>query len=301
MNEQRNKIHRKKQLTNLAYGLLRFIIIFGIGFIILKPLLAKILLSFMGEKDLLDNTVKLIPRNWSVFFWKEALSQMYLPKSFINTTVLSLLISVIQTFTSVVAGYGFARFKFKGNNLIFIFVIIMLLVPYQVISIAQYKSFAGLHIGSYYIVDSFIPLIILSFTGLGVREGLYIYLMRESFKALPVTLEEAAYIDGAGVFKTFAKVMLPNAKTMMTTVFLFSFCWQWTDTTTSSLYLMDTRVLANSLGSIFIEHGNMGDPVSTAIAKCAGSVFVSIPLIGLFVLCQRSFVKSISQAGLSST
>lgn len=301
MKDEKSKIRMRKRIGNFCYGLLRFVIIFGIGFIIIKPLLAKILLSFMSERDLLDNTVKLIPRDWSLHFWKEALSQMYLPKSLINSVVLSLAVAAIQTFTSVSVGYGLSRFKFRGNKLAFTFVIIMLLVPYQVISIAQYQSFAQIHFGSYYIVDSFLPLLILSFTGLGVREGLYIYLMRETFSSLPGTLEEAAYIDGAGVFKTFSTIMLPNARTMMTTVFLFSFCWQWTDTTTSSLYLMDTKVLANTLSAIFIEHGNAGDPVSTAIAKCAGSIFVAIPLIGLFVLCQRSFVKSISQAGLSST
>lgn len=301
MKKINNEALFKKRVGNICFGIIRFIIIFGIGFIILKPIISKFLMSFMSQNDLLDNTVKLIPREWSLHFWNEALSQMHLPKSLINTLLLSLVIATIQTAVSISVGYGLARFKFRGNKVAFAFVIIMLLVPYQVISIAQYSSFAQIHIGSYYIVDSFIPLCILALMCLGVREGLYIYLMRETFAALPATLEEAAYIDGAGVFKTFVSVMLPNSKTMMTTVFLFSFCWQWTDSTTSALYLIDTRVLANSLTSIFIEQGNHGDAMSTFVAKCAGSIFVSIPLIALFVLCQRSFVKSISQAGLSST
>lgn len=284
----------------ISFGILRFIIVFGIGFIILTPIINKLLLSFMSKADLLDNTVRLIPREWSLFYWKEALSQMHLPKSFINTLVLSLLISVIQTFSCACVGYGLARFKFKGRGLAFTFVIIMLLVPYQVISIAQYQSFVDLKIGAWHLVDSFVPQLILAFTCLGIKEGLYIYLMRENFKSLSVTLEEAAYIDGAGVFYTYFNIMLPNTKTMLTTIFLFSFCWQWTDTTYTSLYLRDTKVLSNTLRSIFIENGNTADPVATSIAQCAGTLFVMIPLIILFFFCQRNFVKSISQVGLSN-
>lgn len=297
MNADRVRLHTSRVL----YGILRFVIVFGIGFIILKPLLGKILLSFMSEGDLLDNTVRLIPRHWSLHFWKVALEQMYLPGSFINTLVLALSISVIQTFSSTCVGYGLARFRFKGRGLAFAMVVIIMLIPYQVISIAQYQSFVNLQIGSFHAVDTFVPLYILAFTCLSVKEGLYVYLMRENFRSLPGTLEEAAYIDGAGVFRTFSQIMLPNARTMMITVFLFSFCWQWTDTTYSSLYLIDTRVLSNALSAIFVEHGNFGDPLGTAVAKCAGSLFVALPLVGLFVLCQKFFVKSISQAGLSST
>lgn len=288
-------------LARAAYGFLRFFIIFGIGFIILKPVIGKVLLSFMSPQDLLDNTVKLIPRNWSVYYWKEALEQMYLPKSLINTVLLSLSIAIIQTFSCTLVGYGLARFRFRGRKLAFAFVVIILLVPYQVISIAQYQSFANMHIGSWQAVDSFVPLYILAFTGLGVKEGLYIYLMRENFRSLSVTLEEAAYIDGAGVFRTFAAIMVPNARTMMMTIFLFSFCWQWTDKTYTSLYLMDTKVFSNAMVNIFIENGNFGDPVGTAIAKCAATLFIMLPLIALFMFCQKFFVKSISQAGLSST
>lgn len=289
------------RLARVAYGFLRFFIIFGIGFIILKPIIGKALLSFMSPQDLLDNTVKLIPRNWSAYYWKEALEQMYLPKSLINTVLLSLSIALIQTFSCTLVGYGLARFRFRGRKLAFAFVVMILLVPYQVISIAQYQSFANMHIGSWQAVDSFVPLYILAFTGLGVKEGLYIYLMRENFRSLSVTLEEAAYIDGAGVFRTFASIMVPNARTMMMTIFLFSFCWQWTDKTYTSLYLMDTKVFSNAMVNIFIENGNFGDPVGTAIAKCAATLFIMLPLIALFMFCQKFFVKSISQAGLSST
>lgn len=123
-------------------GVLRFFIIFGLGFIIVKPIIAKLLLSFMNPSDLLDNTVKLIPKNPSLYYWKSMLSQMLLPKSFFNTLLLSFTVAVLQTFSCTLVGYGLARFKFRGRGIAFAFVIAILLVPYQVISIAQYQSFA---------------------------------------------------------------------------------------------------------------------------------------------------------------
>lgn len=284
-----------------VYAIFRFVLIFGLGFIILEPIIGKVLLSFMSPSDLLDNTVRLIPRNFSVYYWKKAFETLSLPNSFINSVILSVTISAIQVFTTVVVGYGLARFKFKGRNLAFAFVVIMMLVPYQVISIAQYQSFVNMSIGNFQLVDTFWPLYILAFTGLGTKEGLYIYLMRENFKTLPLTLEEAAYIDGAGVFKTFFSVMLPNARTMIATVFLFSFCWQWTDKSYTSLYLIDTKVLSNAVEQVVVKVGVANDVSGTVMAKCAASIFIMIPLIGLFVLCQRFFVKSISQSGLSSS
>lgn len=291
----------KIKLLRGSYNFLRFVIIFGIGFIILKPILCKILLSFMAPSDLLDNTVRLFSKDPSLYYWKAGLKQIFLPNSFINTVILSLSIALIQTCFSTVVGYGLARFKFKGSGIAFAFVIAMLLVPFQAISIAQYQSFVNLKIGTFEIVDTFIPLYILAATGLAIKEGLYVYLMRENFKSLSDTLEEAAYIDGAGVFRTFASIMVPNARTMMITVFLFSFCWQWTDKTYSGLYLRDTKVLANLIGAVTIKNDLHIDTVGTEISRCAVSLFVAIPLIALFVLCQKFFVKSISQTGLSSS
>ncbi len=299
MTKINNSEKLRKNALKWCIAVFRFAVIFGLGFIILKPILAKILLSFMSPEDLLDNTVRLFPKNPSLHYWKKMLEQMWLPESAINSVLLSLLVAVIQTASCTVIGYGLARFKFKGAGIAFAFVVIMMIVPYQTINIAQYQSFVQLKIGSFELVDTFWPILILAFTGLGIREGLYIYLMRENFRGLSQALEEAAYIDGAGVMKTFTTVMLPNARTMMTTVFLFSFCWEWTDIVYPKTYLVDTHLLSTSIAAVSIRNDLAWDNVGTQIAQCAASILVAFPLIFLFVLCQRSFVKSISQTGLS--
>ena len=216
----------------------RFVVIFGLAFIIIKPFIYKIMMAFMSPDDLLDSTVHLVARTPSLYYWQRAWEGLNLSQTLPNTLLLSLGVAVIQVLSCTMIGYGLARFRFFGNKILSATVIVIILVPYHVISIAQYLGFVYFGIGNLTInlVDTFWPMLILAFTGLGIKEGLYIYLLQQFFRSIPLALEEAAYIDGAGTIRTFFQVMLPNARTMMMTVFLFSFCWQWTDSTYSSIY-----------------------------------------------------------------
>ena len=285
----------KKFAVSLIYKLVRFVIIFGLGFIICKPLIGKILFSFMDPNDIFNVTVQSIPSHLSLYYWKYALNNIGLPTSLINTVVLSVAVASIQTAACTLVGYGFARFKFAGRNILFAFVIILMLVPLQTISIAQYQTFAAMRL-----VDTFIPLYILAFTCMGLKQGLYIYLIRDNFMSIPNSIEEAACIDGAGIWTTFFRVMLPNAKVIMITSFLFSFCWQWSDTQYTSLYLKETQIFANVLNTLYVRVGNGINYQASFYAKCAAVLFMIIPLFCLFAVCQRFFVKSIAQSGLSN-
>lgn len=301
----KNKINTpllKKRVAMGVYSIIRFIIIFGLGFIIMKPIISKILLSFMSPEDLLDNTVSQVPKNWSLHYWKFAVKGLHLSESLVNSFLLSFSIAIIQVAVCTLIGYGIGRIKFKGAKIAFIFVILIMMVPTQTINIAQYLTFVYFKVGpmTLNLSDSFWPLYILAFTGLGIKEGLYIYLLKEQFAAMPKDLEEAAYIDGAGIFTTFFRVMVPNALTTMMTVFLFSFCWQWTDTTYSGLYFTNLRVLANSIADVQIKSGLSWDSAGTLIARNAASLVIMLPLVVLFVFCQRFFVQSVSRSGLSN-
>ena len=294
--------NKKIKFGSALLSLLRLVIIFGLAFIILKPFVYKILMSFMHPDDLLDSTVWLVPRIGSVYYWQQAFEQMNLPASLINTASLSIIVGILQVISCLMIGYGLARFKFKGVNFAFFVVIVIMLVPVQVISIARYLDFNYFNFFGKIIslTDTFWPLIILSATGLGIKQGLYIYMFREFFKSLPVSLEEAAYIDGANPISTFFRIMLPNAKTTMATVFLFSFCWQWTDTVYSSLYFNELPVFANVIDAMYIRVGLNADMLGTNILRNAAAMLVMIPLIVLFVFCQKLLVKSMALSGLAN-
>lgn len=301
-----NKQKIKTKVTQGIWSVFRFVLIFGLCFVILYPFLVKILAACMNPQDLLDSTVKFVPKNWSLHYWKLAWEKLDLLNSGTLTLCLSLLSAIIQMIVSTMVGYGLARFKFKGRNLAFMFVIIILLVPSQVYSIPQYLNFRYFGIGdlSVNLIDSVLPVWILSFGCLSVKQCLYIYLMREFFKDLPRDLENAAYVDGASIGRTFINIVLPNAKGMMITVFLFAFCWQWTDTQFSTLYFTSKTTLAMRpiVGSYMVIKGMTAsaDPLQTAILKAAATIIIILPVIVLSAFCQKFLVRSISRSGMAN-
>lgn len=147
------------------------------------------------------------------------------------------------------------------------------------------------------------PLIILSLFGLAFKNGLYIFMLRQFFKGVPDELEESAYIDGSGIIKTFVTIILPISVPMMITVFLFAFSWQWTDTFYTGLFYTPGSVdlLTNIVGvpkslQLGTEVQNMYD---IAIKNTCG-IMVIIPLVVVYLFCQKYLVQGIERSGLTA-
>jgi len=299
-------VNRQQTLSRRLYGLVwpvvRFVLIFGLAFLILKPFAIKILLAFMSHDDLLDSTVRLIPRHFSLYLWSVALKGLDLMESLLPSVLLSVAVGIIQVFTSTVVGYGLARFNSIISRIAFIFVIIIMLVPPQVTSIAQYLGFVYFGVGPFKveIVNTFWPAFLLAFCGLGIKEGLYIYMMRSLFIGMPRELEQAAYIDGASPIAAFVRVILPNSRGLMLTVFLFSFCWQWTDISMPTLYFPNIKLLATQISVITVKTGMLEHPYAMYIARNAGAMLMLIPLFIVFIFCQKFLVKSIITSGIAN-
>ena len=298
-------IQRQKAInkaSSIIFSIVRFIIIFGLAFIILKPIISKVFMSFMSPSDMLDNTVNMVPKNPSLYYWKAAIKGLNLAQTVPNTFVLSVGVALIQIISCTLVGYGLARFKFKLNSFFFFCVILLMLVPVQTISTAQFLNFAFFNLGftTVNITNTFWPIYLMAIGCIGIKNGLYVYLMKAQFESIPFELDEAACIDGAGVWQTFWRVMLPNAKTTIITVFLFSFSWQWTDELYANLYYPNTVIFANYLERVSVAFQNMGDSVGTLIARSAATLIILLPVLILFAFCQKFLVQSISRAGLAN-
>lgn len=137
----------------------------------------------------------------------------------------------------------------------------------------------------------------MSIGGLGLKQGLYIYLFYVIFRGLPKELEDAANIDGLGSFGTFVRVMIPNAKNIFLTVFLFSFCWQWTDVSYTNTYFTDRPLLASRILDITVRVGITYDNKGTGIARNAACLIIMVPLILIFIFGQKKITQSITTSG----
>ncbi len=315
-NKKSNGYLLRKVSFNVAYKIVRFVLLFGLCFLILQPLLNKISISFMEEQDLYDSTINVIPRHFTTSNYSIASYLMDYWTALGNTLWISLLVSVLQVAACTLVGYGFARYKFPLKGLWFAMVVLVIVIPPSTIQSSLYLNFRYFDIlgifklitgDSLNLLDSFTPYALMCITCLGLKNGLYIYMLRQFFRGIPKELEEAAYVDGCGKIKTFLRIMLPDAKPMITSCFLFSFVWQWTDSFYSGMFLPNYTILANKVARLsemlnsYVKATTGLDKASTAYASAmigTGTLLVIIPLIIVYLFAQKGFVESLSQSGI---
>lgn len=298
-------------MKKYAISIFRAILLFGMCFMILQPILNKISLSFMAEKDLYDTSIVIIPKNFSVNNWKISMYLLDYTKSLINTIWVSLLVSAIEVVMCTFVGYGFSRFNFPLRRFWFFCVILLIVIPPQTLSTSLYLHFRYFKFfgATLNLKGTMLPYIMMCFTCMGLKNGLYIFMIRQYYLGFPFELEEAAYVDGCGPFVSFFRIMVPGAKPIITSCFLFSFVWQWTDSFYSNLFLGKIQLLARQVVgltdklSIYLSRarggGNVSVPPALAGAMNSTSVLlIVIPLIILYLFCQRMFVESLASTGV---
>ncbi len=321
-------------LTKVVWFVFRMVLLVGISYVVLFPFFTKIAGSFMAPEDFVDVTVRLIPKNWTLDIYKGVLTELNYWEAFGNTLLLSGSCALLQTFICATIGYGFAKYKFKANGIIFLLVMLTMIVPHQTLELSLFMKFryfdlfgilsffsGGASVGIEFVdnilgmikilpwanginlCNTYWPLLILSATGLAFKNGLYIFMLRQFFRGIPDSLEESAYIDGASNFRTFIQIVLPMSVPMLITVFLFSFCWQWTDnfytelffTTTKTVLMPDIIDIPKSLKTDYA-----GQSLYYAAIRNACGLCIIAPLVILYLFGQRYLVEGIERSGLTA-
>lgn len=301
----------------LRRGVLRFLqyaLLIGLSYYILSPLLLKIATSFMTESDLLDSLVVYIPREFTLWNYRRAAEFLNYWEALRNTALISLVAGLLQMLVCSLVGYGLAKFKFKGRGIVMAVVFFSIITPpltYQPSMYLHFRYFDVFGIieattgSTINLLDSLWPLLILSVTGFAFKNGLYIFMMMQFFRGFPEELEEAAYVDGYGVFRTFFRIILPNSIPMLITVFTFAFAWQWTDTFYTTMFFSRIKTLSNMLsrgfeGMTVDGHAmalSAGQPLTIALGGTY-SLMVIIPLIIVYIFTQRFLTQGIERSGI---
>lgn len=305
---ERKLLLAKKHALRFGIAFLRLALFTTLAFVVIYPVLTRVCASFMSVSDVFDMSVQYVPKKFTLSNYSDMWEQLGLAKSYVWTIQYTLTVALLQTASATAVGYGLARFKFPFNKPLFMMALVSLAIPPTLMLIPLYKIFsafdffglfpiiAGKHLN---LLNTQWCNIILSVTAAGYRCGLYIVLMRQYFRGVPKELEEAAYIDGAGTFRTFLSVMLPNARTMMITVGLFSFVWTWLDSDFAPTMMYDTPLLnirLDFIASILKDKANV-DVLSSLYAD-AGVIFLILPLLILYLFTQKYFVQSMERSGL---
>ena len=309
-NEASNGILLRETIKKYTISIFRLILLFGMCFMIIQPILNKMAVSFMAERDLYDTTIILVPKHFSISNWRITSMLMNYKLSLFNTMWVSVLVSIIEVFVCSLVGYGFSRFQFPLKRFWFFCVILIIVIPPQTISTSLFLHFRYFNLFGmkFNLSGSMLPYIMMCLGCMGLKNGLYIFMIRQFFMGFPFELEEAAYVDGCGPFKTFFRIMIPGAKPILTSCFLFSFVWQWTDSFYTDLFLGKISLLSTQISGLSERLGTYltnlyGSSVVASVGYTnailsTGVLLMIIPLIILYLFCQRLFVESLASTGV---
>lgn len=315
-NRKSNNYLIRRKAFEISIKIVRTVLLLGLCFLILQPIFNKISLSFMEEQDLYDSTIVTLPRHFTTGNYILAAKLMNYWKAMWSTAGIALLVSVLQIISCTLVGYGFARYKFPLKNLWFGLVILVILVPPTTIMSSLYLNFRYFDIFGIFklltgdplnLLNKLTPYALMCLGCMGLKSGLYIYMIRQFFRGIPKELEEAAYVDGCGKLATFVRIMLPDAKPILTSCFLFAYVWQWTDSFYARIFLTDATLLPNSLTGLsgyldsYLKARGIAQKATVAYSQqmiATGTLMAIIPLIIIYLFAQKGFVESLSQTGI---
>lgn len=298
---------KRKAVMDKVWPIFRFLILFGLSFVILYPLIFMISCAFRLQTDMNDPTVMWIPRNLTLTVIQETAQAMDFGKTLKNTLFLNIGCAIVQVLSCSITGYGFARFKFKGKGILFGIVVLMILVPQQIILIPQYTQFRYFMGTDINLINNPLTMYLPAIMCNGIRAGLMILLFRQFFKGLPKELEDAAYLDGCGPFKTFVQIMVPNMSSAFLIVFLFSVVWYWNDYYVSTSFFTDNQTIAlmlknldTRLNTVLFNDASAEVSVREKIVWMEAGCLISItPILVLYAFLQKKFTEGIARAGIT--
>ena len=266
------------------------ILVFGIGLIMIYPLIWMVMSSFKPTNTIFQTAGSLIPEHVTfenyVNGWK-GFAKVTFSTFFKNSLFISVVATIGTVISSAVVAYGFARFHFKGNKLLFSAMLLSMMLPAQVLMIPQYLWYQKLNW-----VGSYMPLIVPYFFAV---QGFFVYLISNFISGIPKDLDEAAKIDGCSYVSIFTRIILPLIKPALVTAGIFSFMWRWDDFLSALLYVNKSSKYPVSLAlKLFCDPGSSSD-YGAMFAMASLSI---LPSVLIFIFFQRYLVEGISTSGL---
>ena len=297
-------------VKNFLVNLLRAAILIGVGYVILSPVIGIIVNSISSNKDAYNPMVFVLPQFPTLERYALVIERMnYFPTMF-RDLLYTLTLTALQLLVCSMVGYGFARFDFPLKKLLFGCVVVMIVIPAHTIMLPLYmtfKSFDPFGIvsaikGTPGIMGTVVPMYIMTLLGCGVRSGLYIYIFNQFFRGLPKEIEEAALVDGCGVWYTYFRIMLINAMPAVITVAVFSIVWQFNDTFYAKLFLIsEDVVISKKISSLQAVIANVDKILDTTIQELyldAGIVLIILPILIIYLVLQKYFIEGVERSGI---
>jgi len=251
----------------------------------LVPFLWMILTSFKSATEIIRLPPTLVPENFTVQSYRSIFTDPHVPlaKFYMNSIIVSVAIVFMVLFTSSLAGFVFAKYRFWGKDFFFTMILATMMIPFQVLMIPAYLILVKLGL-----VDNLLGLIVP-----GATSAFGIFLMRQFVESIPSELIDAARIDGSSEFGIYARIILPQMGAALATLGIFQFMGTWNDYLWPLIVITSTekRTLPIMLSWYSTQHGSRHD------LTMAASILVIIPVLIAYFIFQRWVVRGIALTG----
>lgn len=282
-NERLRKQARAKRTISLT---LSYVALALVTFLMIFPLIIVVIVSFTPNAVTQTWPPKIIPSAWTLDNYTSLFQRLPIGRELLNTIVFAGAVTIISVFFDSLAAYGLSRVDFKGRGILLAVLIATMMIPAMALLIPVYKL-----LGSMGLVNSYLGIIIPRMADVGG-----IFLLRQFFISIPKDLDNAARIDGAGEFRIFAQIILPNAVPAILTVGMFNFMGNWNDLLWPLIMTSkpETRTITAGL-AMLTGHGSSVTPYGVVMA---GALISALPLLIVFFFVQKRFVKGIAMTGM---
>lgn len=244
--------------------------------------------SFKPSSDIFAWPPALLPTDLSLDAYRDVFTLQPFAQQYLNSAYIAAVVTVGTLFVSSLAGYAFARIRFRGANLLFLVVLTGLLIPSEVTIVPLFQMF-----NAWGMVDTHWPLILVPI--LGAPSVLATFIMRQFFLALPRELEEAARMDGLSRFAIYRRIALPLARPALGAVAIFTFLHSWNLYLEPIVFLSTAEkfTLPQALTQFVDAYGGPMWNIQLSAAS-----LTAIPVLVVFVLAQRQFIEGLAHTGL---
>lgn len=271
---------RKFHISDVIIKILLLIV----AALIILPFIWMVLTSFKNEMDIRSFPPRLFSNHYTLENYFNIWERIPFLSYYKNTIIFTGCVTAVSLFLDSMAGYAFARIRFKGRDIIFTLVLITQMIPFQVIMVPLYAELFHMKL-----INTYLGMILPRATN-----AFGIFMMRSFFVTLPSGLEEAARIDGASEFRIYSRIMLPLCKPALVTLGIFHFMYNWNDLLYPLIVCTRPEMrtlsagLATFMGTHVVEYGTI----------MAGAVLTLLPIFIAYCAAQKQFVAGIALGGV---
>lgn len=304
----------KRGNDGLIFKIVLYVLLIGISFIFLYPLLSMLSKSMMSVEDLIDSSISWIPRHVTLQNYVNAFAWMNFWSSLWDSIRVTLYPVIATVFSSALIGYGFGRYEFPLKKVLMGIMIAMFLIPTVLTYIPTTVLYNDLSIFGIHVelMDSIKAFWVPALFGNGIRQTIFILIFYQFFRIIPKEYMEAAEVDGSGVLRTFFTIAIPMAAPAFLICGLYSFVWYWNETSLARLYFgSDFTTLPMALESFITMYRSMYaegnvtldsmNSVYNVGVQYAMTLISIAPLLIIYLFAQKWFVEGVDRSGIAGS